>query len=155
MDDEHEKTIYRNGHAFRLDLERSRTDHAYIACLACHARADGPLALRQCAGVYVFFRHGISDIAMHVEIAPKGRKPIRETVGIHAAAIAELGRFFAAVGADDYGHAFWHWSNADRDYPCSTCPSPLGDAVRRLEDMQRDAIDIEPAVPKLPAGEST
>jgi hypothetical protein len=157
------ETVWRNKHGFRLKPELCSTDYSttpptvtpYVACFKCGDRADGPRALRQCLGVYAKFYAGTGTLVVPVTVTPNGRKPITEDIHLDVDGLIELVEILRQFPKDEYGrsergHGFWHWQNPDREFPCSMCPDPIGEAARRLESAQRDAIDVD-AVP-LAAG---
>ena len=141
------EVVHHKGHAFKFDPTLSRTmGHPVGSCVTCGDRSDN--TGRRCLGAPASW-YG-SAVALEVTVTPKGRKPIREHVMLSPEAILEMAEFFGApgvernwrAGRDDYEHAFWHWRRHDAPYPCTVCPSPLGDPARALEKARRDAIDV-------------
>jgi hypothetical protein len=157
-----EKIVRINGHAFKLDPGLSSSVEAVVfVCRACEARSDTESIRRQCMGAHLTYHQGPGAVAVELEVHPNGRrKSYREHAHLRPQAIIELASFLSAPGVkqnhesgrDDYGHAVYHWKNPGSPYPCLSCPSPLGDEVRRLEKARIYAIDVEPAPAKLPAG---
>lgn len=163
-DDASQEAVWRNGHRFVLRPELSSVDHdaakgtvtprPYIACSKCGTRADGADAVRACIGHSVRVPPSGSGLEFDVAFTPKGRKTIEERVWLDIDALGAYIDFIRAFPADSRGHGDWHWRNADRPFPCETCPGPGGEAARRREVSRRDAIDAEVAPSRLPAGPS-
>lgn len=151
---EKQETVWRNGHGFRGDAEQSaRMGRPYIACFKCGTRADGSGAARPCVGHYVKMMGYGGTICFDIVVEPKGRrKSFEQSLELDVDGLGAYLDFIRQFTKDNRGHADWHWKNADREFPCSTCDGPMGDEARRLEASQREAIDAEVAPPKLGAG---
>lgn len=149
------ETIWKNGHGFTLDLPTSKTvGHLVGLCKKCGIRSDSSRTARPCVGHDVWVPSSGNGLKLTVTFRPKGRKAVDEDVWLDIDALGAMLDLVRSVPQEYRGHAFWHWSNPDREYPCETCPGAAGEAVKARRLAQASAIDVEarPADLKLPAG---
>jgi len=146
MSDTEEEVIWRNGHGFRNRPELAmhspgKPSRPYIDCKKCGTRADAADAARPCIGYPVHIPPSGHGLNIEVEFTPKGRKPITERIWFDIDALGALLDLARQFPRENRGHAYWHWRNPDREYPCETCPGPGGEAARRLAAGKATAID--------------
>lgn len=137
--------VWHNGHKFVLDADLTLLMEAPVAtCAKCGHRSDSAYGqMRPCLGHDLYIPPTGNGLHLQVEFTPKGRKTIKESVWLDIDALGALLDLARQMSREHRGHAYWHWRNPERDFPCDSCPSPLGDTERALVKARAEAIDVE------------
>lgn len=147
-----DEPVWHLGHRFLLDSRLSTVmGRPTATCSRCGDRSDNDDGrLRHCFGHSLYIPPTGAGLMLDVEFTPKGRKTIKENVWLDIDALGALLDMARKMPRECRGHAFWHWKNPATEFPCESCPSPLGDKAKALAAARVSAIDVPVAPPKLP-----